>query len=187
MRKNKADHSISQIVIVQIIIALVLIASASFTILYLTKIANEDAKAVAKKNAEVAMKLEVKRVINRIEEISDEKTNDYRMEIDHMASLINLAGESEAIKVAKTNIETLKAAGNDIIPEVIIADNSGNVLYTNSKIASDDARIEEKNISQVGPYKVMVFTTQDQIDKLVKSIIHDEIHNTQYSKNQYVW
>jgi signal transduction histidine kinase/BarA-like signal transduction histidine kinase len=187
MINQQRHRKFSRLLLIQIAVSVFLIAAVVFVVQFLMSTANENAKKVAQKNAEVSMKIDVENVISRIDTLRKQKRELSQVEIHHVIEILSAANEDQILDAAADSISYLDQSGGEAVPSLEITDASGTPVYQSDSLSADSEDAILKETLQVGSYTVTAYTSQAKIDEIVKQEIHDEIHNTQYGNNQYVW
>jgi len=186
MAKKTFSPATKRIISVQIISCVVLIALTAILVLFLTQSANTKARAVALTNAEDTMRLSVDNIINRIQYLNDEKSASFQQEIGH--TLLILANSDTDPVSYVQNVGLFpddNAATADPFVEIDGAD--GTPVYQSGSVSAHADGVLFLQSAAIGGYQVYAYTTQDALDQVVQSAIHNEVHQTRYGKNQYVW
>ncbi|AFS77617.1 diguanylate cyclase [Gottschalkia acidurici 9a] len=142
----------------------------------------------------------VNNIISNIEQKKEKKTKYYKQLTDNSSEILDEYYQHSQNIFLDLCIEYFKFKDNKDIFSVLILDKVSNTIiydrdYSNSnKEASYTERISlmKHNLSSYfqnsyGQYDVFWGVSKDYIDDIIKKQIHDEIHNSKFSNDAYIW
>ncbi|MFV0517297.1 MAG: diguanylate cyclase [Aminipila sp.] len=200
MKKQKQKY-MCILIISQILICLAIGGLITISIKNISNNNNDTLRMMAISNAEETMKKVVENTIVRIE-YTRETVGE---QVSQMADLLNTSilsinednftqelkrivfelqegeyGRPIQVIVYDTQLNTMKLLKGMETIELDVKTNSGQVVEGDNQVAF--YKYLEK-----GTYKIWIYAQQQDIDLIVKTQMHKEIHNSVYDENEYIW
>ncbi len=148
-----------------------------------------------------AKKTFLKDTVNNVILMIERKQNDQISYYNHLTADIKneLDGlyTSDNGNFLNSSVELLKE--REIFSVIIIENQGGKILYTSGAATEDDGILADEKITSAsnsspvfsqhayGEYSVVIYVRKENIDKIVKEQIRDEIHNFKFSNDAYIW
>ena len=174
-----------RVLFIQTASALLLIALTAALFFYTTKQENRKTQETAEKYADDQMKTVVDNTISRITNLRADQAESTQNEIQHIATVFSVIGEDQLEDFAKE--KKLSELKNNQEISVELDDADGNILYRSGKLSAASPQALYRKTIEKQYCRLYVYTSQDDIDALVKQKITKEIHATIYGRNEYIW
>lgn len=187
MNDNKRFLKI--IIVSQLIISLIMFIIISFILKDVVYYYNNTLYMLSKSEATKYMKATVNNTIFRIDTKRDRIYTQAKDAINFLEyEFSNIYNNCSLYDLKNIYFKILKTEVGEAVQIEIIDNYTGKIIHTSEKNKMDNLDKELfAKIVKKEKYTVKIYTTQNHLDNIVKKQIYDDIHNSNYQDNQYIW